>query len=55
MSAPELRQYQQDVIARMAAEIAAGHRRICLVAPTGSGGPALHLLRLASGGKAEAT
>ena len=37
MSAPELRPYQVDVIERVRAEIAAGHRRILLVAPTGSG------------------
>ena len=37
MSAPELRPYQRDVIARISAAIVAGHRRICLVSPTGSG------------------
>src|SRR5947207_1166637 len=35
--APELRPYQADVIAKVDAEIAAGRRRILLVAPTGSG------------------
>jgi DNA repair protein RadD len=35
--APQLRQYQIDVIGRVAAARAAGHRRILLVAPTGSG------------------
>lgn len=34
---PELRDYQSNVIARIATEIAAGRRRILLVAPTGSG------------------
>jgi DNA repair protein RadD len=34
---PELRPYQKDVIARVNAEISGGRRRICLVAPTGSG------------------
>src|SRR3954471_7023882 len=33
----ELRPYQGDVISRINAEIAAGRRRILLVAPTGSG------------------
>lgn len=37
MSAAVLRSYQTDVIDRVAAEIAAGHRRVLLVAPTGSG------------------
>jgi hypothetical protein len=37
MTAPELRPYQVDVIERVRAEIAAGQRRILLVAPTGSG------------------
>jgi DNA repair protein RadD len=37
MPPPELRPYQADVISRVDAEIAAGHRRICLVAPTASG------------------
>src|SRR4051794_13333003 len=36
-AAPELRPYQTDVIARLGAVIAAGHRRPLLVAPTGSG------------------
>jgi superfamily II DNA or RNA helicase len=36
-TSPELRPYQQDVIARVNAEIAAGKRRILIVAPTGSG------------------
>src|SRR5262249_37165680 len=35
--APQLRPYQVDVIDRVAAEIAAGRRRVLLVAPTGSG------------------
>ena len=35
--APALRPYQLDVIARVEAEIAAGKRRILLVAPTGAG------------------
>src|SRR5215203_3727558 len=35
--APDLRPYQVDVIDRVAAEIAAGRRRVLLVAPTGSG------------------
>jgi hypothetical protein len=34
---PELRPYQIDVIARFDAEVAAGRRRVLLVAPTGSG------------------
>ncbi len=34
---PELRAYQHDVVAKIEAAIAAGHRRILLVAPTGSG------------------
>jgi superfamily II DNA or RNA helicase len=37
VSAPELRGYQLDVIARIEGEIVAGRRRICPVAPTGSG------------------
>ena len=37
MTAPELRPYQADVIDRVAAEVAAGHRRPLIVAPTGSG------------------
>src|SRR4051812_34399224 len=36
-AAPELRPYQIDVIDRTAAEIVAGHRRVLIVAPTGSG------------------
>src|SRR4051812_29705868 len=36
-AAPELRPYQRDIIARVAAAAAAGKRRILLVAPTGSG------------------
>jgi superfamily II DNA or RNA helicase len=36
-AAPELRPYQADVITRINAEIAAGRRRVLLVAPTGSG------------------
>jgi DNA repair protein RadD len=36
-TAPDLRPYQVEVIARVAAEVAAGRRRILLVAPTGSG------------------
>jgi DNA repair protein RadD len=36
-AAPNLREYQVDVIDRVAAEIAAGRRRVLLVAPTGSG------------------
>ncbi len=35
--APKLRPYQDRVIARVADEIAAGHRRVLLVAATGSG------------------
>jgi DNA repair protein RadD len=34
---PQLRDYQVDVIGRFGAEVAAGRRRILLVAPTGSG------------------
>lgn len=34
---PELRRYQVEIIDRVAAEIAAGRRRVLLVAPTGSG------------------
>ena len=37
MTPPELRPYQTDIIARIETEIAAGRRRICLVAATGSG------------------
>ena len=37
MTAPILRGYQREVIARVEAEITAGQRRILLVAPTGSG------------------
>src|SRR5690242_19369475 len=33
-TAPELRPYQVDVIDRVEAEIAAGHRRVLIVAPT---------------------
>jgi superfamily II DNA or RNA helicase len=36
-AAPELRPYQVDVISRTEAEISAGHRRVLLVAHTGSG------------------
>ena len=36
-AAPKLRSYQVEVIDRVAAEIAAGRRRVLLVAPTGSG------------------
>jgi DNA repair protein RadD len=36
-TAPELRPYQRDVIASVEREIAAGKRRVLLVAPTGSG------------------
>ena len=36
-STPTLRPYQHDHVARTHAEIAAGHRRIIQVAPTGSG------------------
>ena len=35
--APDLYPFQHNVLARIEAEIAAGHRRICLVAPTGAG------------------
>lgn len=35
--APNLRPYQVEVIDRVAASIAAGHRRVLLVAPTGAG------------------
>src|SRR4051794_14921960 len=34
---PSLRPYQSEVIAKIAAEAAAGRRRVLLVAPTGSG------------------
>jgi DNA repair protein RadD len=37
MSAPELRQYQRDIIDEFDRRIAAGDKRIMLVAPTGSG------------------
>jgi superfamily II DNA or RNA helicase len=37
MSTPELRPYQRDAIDEVRDAIAAGHRRIILVAPTGSG------------------
>src|SRR5262249_24488312 len=37
VNAPELRPYQVNVIERVRAAIAAGHRRILLVAATGSG------------------
>jgi DNA repair protein RadD len=37
MSAPQLRGYQLDVVRRVESEIVAGRRRLCLVAPTGSG------------------
>jgi DNA repair protein RadD len=37
MSAPELRPYQAEVIVRIEIEIAAGRRRVLLVAPTGAG------------------
>ncbi len=36
-SAPELRPYQRDVIARISAEIAEGRRKVLLVAPTAAG------------------
>ncbi len=37
MTAPQLRPYQSDTIARLHAEAAGGRRRILIVAPTGSG------------------
>jgi DNA repair protein RadD len=37
MSAPQLRDYQIDVVRRVESEIASGDHRLCLVAPTGSG------------------
>jgi DNA repair protein RadD len=37
MTAPELRPYQHEAIARIRDAIAAGHRRILLVVPTGGG------------------
>jgi DNA repair protein RadD len=37
MTAPNLRQYQRDVIEEFQRHVAAGHRRVILVAPTGSG------------------
>jgi len=37
MSAPTLHPYQAEVIERLKQAIAAGHRRLCVVAPTGSG------------------
>src|SRR5262245_34434003 len=37
MSAPQLRGYQLDVLRRVESEIVDGRRRLCLVAPTGSG------------------
>ena len=37
MRAPLLRDYQLDVVRRIEGEIVAGRRRLCLVAPTGSG------------------
>jgi DNA repair protein RadD len=37
MSAPVLRQYQVDTVEKFEAAVAAGYRRIILVAPTGSG------------------
>jgi superfamily II DNA or RNA helicase len=37
MSAPELRPYQQELIERIDAAIAAGYRRLLVVAPTGAG------------------
>ena len=37
VTAPELRPYQVDVLDRVAAAVEGGHRRILLVAPTGSG------------------
>lgn len=36
-AAPLLRGYQLDAIARLDDEVAAGRRRVLLVAPTGSG------------------
>jgi len=36
-NAPKLRPYQRDVIDIIKAEVISGCRRICLVAPTGSG------------------
>jgi superfamily II DNA or RNA helicase len=37
VSAPILRNYQREVIDRISAAIAAGHRRLLLIAPTGAG------------------
>ena len=37
MTVPELRPYQLDVIAKLERAIAAGKRKVLLVAPTGSG------------------
>jgi superfamily II DNA or RNA helicase len=48
--APTLRSYQRDVIDRIKAEIASGHGRICLVAPTGSGKTVIAVALIAEGG-----
>ena len=37
MNRPELRPYQAEAVAKVDAAIAAGNRRMLLVAPTGSG------------------
>jgi superfamily II DNA or RNA helicase len=37
MSRPDLRAYQSEIIDRVVSEIAVGHRRLLLVAPTGAG------------------
>jgi DNA repair protein RadD len=52
MTAPILRPYQAEVIARVEAEIAAGQRRILLVAPTGSGKTVIAAAIIASAAEA---
>src|SRR4051794_5005095 len=47
--APELRSYQTDLIVCVAAEIAAGPRRVLVVAPTGSGKTVIAAAIIAAG------
>src|SRR6516162_1093459 len=44
---PNLYPFQRDVLARLEAEIAAGHRRICMVAATGAGKTVISAAKIA--------
>ena len=47
---PSLYPFQRDVLARIEAEITAGRRRICLVAPTGAGKTVIAAAKIADAG-----